>query len=141
MKTLIVALALLLVSAIPVQAQRSGTGQERSVSTPVKLTMASVLVTQQIDATLTTWLLAQSGDRYKEANPLLRPVAHRPALLAGIKSSIGVAAAYAIYRAGKAEDKKTRTAALVTGIALATATGLVAHHNYQHYEREIKGRR
>lgn len=142
MRTLIAAWFLLLASVVPMQAQSvSDNGRERSVSTPIKLTMAGVLVTQQIDMGLTVWLLAQSGGRYREANPLMRPFAHNPGLLAGAKSTLGVGAVYGIYRAARSEDKKTRTAALVTGIALATLTGVVAHHNYQFYQREIKGRR
>lgn len=141
MRTLIITLFLLLASAVPIQAQTQGNGRERSVSTPIKLVMAGVLITQQLDTTMTTWLMAQSGDRYREANPLLRPIAHNPGLLAGTKSALGVGAVYGIYRAARSEDKKTRTAALVTGIALATLTGVVAHHNYRFYQREIKGRR
>lgn len=123
------ALLILADASSPVYAQDS--------SPALKITVGAFAVAQAADTNLTTWLLAQSGDRYREANPLVRPFAHQPVTLALVKSAAATGVSYALLRLGKSERKRTRVAALVTGIGLTAASTWVSYSNYQHYRREV----
>lgn len=111
--------------------------QEQDSSVPLKVTVGAFAVAQTVDTNLTTWLLAKSGDRYREANPLLRPIAHQPVSLAIVKAGSAVGVSYVLLKLGRSERKQTRVAALLMGIGLTAATSYVSYRNYQHYQREI----
>ena len=131
MRRLILLVIFLLGVGVPCSAQNEA--EDAPIGRPLKIAIGAVIVTQVVDAKVTSSLLTTAGDRYREANPLLRPIAHEPVTLVIVKSSIGIAAGYALYRAGKSSSKKTRVAALVTGIGLATLTGVAAFKNYSYY--------
>ena len=83
------------------------------------------MVAHATDLSTTAYFAGKLGPRFREANPLLRPVAGNPVRLAIVKTSIAVAINYGLLRLHRTRPRL----ALALTLAETAAIGAVAYQN------------
>lgn len=89
--------------------------------------IASSMIAHGADLSTTSWALGKNGDRFKEANPLLRPFSDDPVKLAIAKMGTATLANYILLKMHVKHPKVV----IAVGIAQTIAIGFVAHRNAQ----------
>lgn len=112
----------LLIAALLLMAPSASAQDVRSVD---RVLLSGAFVAQMLDAHSTQVALSRPG--VVEANPLLGPVASRPAALWALK--VGAAAATYHLKARLFRSGRHKTA-IALAVGEIVAYGIIAHHNY-----------
>jgi hypothetical protein len=106
----------------PVQLPRPAPGTQSS--TALKSLYATTIVMQGLDVHSTLAVVSRGG---AEANPLMAGLVDNPAAFIGIKAAV----ATTTILAARKISKRSKTAAIVTLVAVNSAYALVVSHNYR----------
>jgi hypothetical protein len=87
--------------------------------------IAASMVAHSADVATSMYALGRDPQRYREANPILRPFADQPAAFGVVKMSMAVGVNYALLKMHAQHPRL----ALVASIAQTVAVGYVAHRN------------
>lgn len=89
--------------------------------------IGAAMVAHAADISTTMFAKGKYGDRFREANPVLRPFAGDPVTFAVAKMGLAVGANYVLLKIHKTRPKT----ALAIAVAQVGLMGYVAHHNAQ----------
>jgi hypothetical protein len=117
-------LLMLAVLLLPVAARAQSAPPSQ---TPIRLVISAAIIAHSADLSTTAFAFGKSGDRYREANPILRPFAGDPVTLAVAKMGTAVALNYGLFRLYQHKPKT----AIAAGVMQVVAIGYVAHRNAQ----------
>lgn len=92
----------------------------------VHLALSGVILANSTDVATTMYLKGKYGDRFREANPLMRPFAGDPVVFALAKMSVAGAANYYLWRTHERKPKTVIAVALAQTIVLGYVTHLNA---------------
>jgi hypothetical protein len=118
---LLLAIALVAI-AMPAAAQSNASETD---SKWLHAAIAASIVAHGADLSTTSWALGKAGDRYHEANPVMKPFAGDPTTLAVAKMGSALAVNYALLKLHKRRPKTILAIAVTQSIAIA----YVAHRN------------
>jgi len=91
------------------------------------LAITSSVIAQGADLSTTSWAAGKLGDKFEEANPILRLFANDPLKLAVVKISVATALTWYLLR----EHKNHPKAVFIIALAQTVVIGYVAYRNAQ----------
>lgn len=120
MKSLILACSFLLLSTVSARAQ-----EPEPHPRLMHAAIAGAILAHGADLSTTSWAMGRAGHQFREANPIMRPFAGDPVLLAGAKMGLAVGLnAYLLHI-----HKKHPRVATALAVGQMIGFGYVAHRN------------
>ena len=79
----------------------------------IHIALAGVIIAHSADLSTTSWAIGRNPDKFREANPLMRPFADDPIKLAVVKMGTAGSINYMLFRLHKNHPKLTLILAVI----------------------------